>query len=604
MSIKIKQEHEKDIIVLNQFEAIRKKPNMYMGNVKLLEEKVTIIKDDSIIHKDIVWSQGLMQMMIEIFENALDEAKRCKGSMESIDVFIDFDANSISVRDYGGGFRNANNIHPKTNKTIVRTALEELHAGSNFADNDKNILGTHGVGSSCVNILSKYFRVTTQNETHFVEYKWDDFNVIDETIKKRKPTKNSMGTEIEFTPSTDVFGDAKWDSDIIRTYLSFKQFMIKRDSVIGNLVINTKCKKDGIVSEFVLSENFIPECISVETKMGQLFLWRKIENGTSVGFVNGSNCTGAHINIIKDWVNTYFGYNLAHHFYDFMFVLNVPSSLMLFSEQNKTKYAISRQEIEPLLEKDMKRKIISAITKSSISKDIKDDVEKRLYNDNIKKIRAAQKNNKKKISDKYHAPSKIKRCLYITEGDSAKGGILQSRNGEEDGVYALRGKIKNTRHLSDLANNKEITDIMSILCIEPNTNKDSAFEYVIIATDPDPDGIGHICPLTINFFYRWFPQVIKNNHLYILSTPLVVCNSNGDRKYFYSIDEFNEYAKHNKVTSVNYLKGLGSLNQDDWDFVMNNKVLFQVTIDSNAKKYLDIAFGDSVKKRKEWLSSK
>lgn len=598
--INIKQEHEKDIVVLNQFEAIRKKPNIYMGNVKLGEDKLALIINDSIISKEVVWSQGLMQMLIEIFENALDEAKRCKGDMKTVTVKVDFDTNMVSVKDSGGGFRNAEKIHPKTNKSIVRTALEELHAGSNFADNDKNILGTHGVGSACVNILSKMFSVKTQNETHFVSYVWDDFKVIDEIVEERV---GGMGTEISFIPSKDVFGEAKWDEDIVSTYLSFKQMLIKKDPVINNLQIKVEYIKEGISSNIKLSTNFIPECIEVETKMGHILLWKKLENGTTVGFVNGSNCIGPHVNIVKDWLNDAFDYNLSHHFYDFMFILNVPSKQMLFSDQNKTKYAINRQEIEPTLVKEFKKKLISNVIKSSIYKDIKEDIEKRLYNDNMKKIRSAQKTSKKKISDKYHAPSKSKDYLFLTEGDSAKGGILQARNAETEGVFALRGKVKNAKHLSDLVKNREITDIMAILGVEPNSNKTSQYKAVVIATDPDPDGIGHICPLLINFFYRWFPDIIKNKQLYVLSTPLVVVGSSKDRKYFYSMDEFNEYAAKNKVTNVTYLKGLGSLSEDDWDFVMKNKVLFQINVDKSAKKYLDIAFGDSVRKRKEWLSN-
>lgn len=191
----------------------------------------------------------------------------------------------------------------------------------------------------------------------------------------------------------------------------------------------------------------------------------------------------------------------------------------------------------------------------------------------------------------------------IISHNSAMGGILQARNAETEGVFALRGKVKNAKHLSDLVKNREITDIMAILGVEPNSNKTSQYKAVVIATDPDPDGIGHICPLLINFFYRWFPDIIKNKQLYVLSTPLVVVGSSNNRKYFYSMDEFNEYAAKNKVTNVTYLKGLGSLSEDDWDFVMKNKVLFQINLDKSTKKYLDIAFGDSVRKRKEWLSN-
>ncbi|MGL4451732.1 MAG: toprim domain-containing protein, partial [Sarcina sp.] len=449
--------------------------------------------------------------------------------------------------------------------------------------------------------LSEMFSVATQNETHYVEYVWNDFNVVSEDV--RECNSKNTGTTISFIPSREVFGKAKWDLNIIKTYLSFKQMLIKKDPIINNLIVKVTVTKGDSTSEMSLSSDFIPQCVEVETKLGHIMIWKKIENGTSVGFVNGSMCTGPHINIVRDWVNTMLGYNLSHHFYDVMVILNVPSTLMLFTDQNKTKYAIARQEIEPIMDKSFKKKLLSLMLKSPITSEIKEEIEKRLYSDNIKKIRSVQKNNKKKISDKYHAPSKSKINLFLTEGDSAKGGILQARNAQTDGVYALRGKVKNAKHLSDIANNKEYTDIMSIMGIEPNTNKKTQFDYIIIATDPDPDGIGHICPLLINFFFNWFPDVIRDRKLYILSTPLVVCGSFSDRKYFYSLDEFEAYAKTHKTTNVNYLKGLGSLSPDDWEYVMSNKLLLQVVDDRSARKYLDIAFGNSVRKRKMWLSN-
>lgn len=595
---------EKEIIVLNQFEAIRKNPNIYMGNVDIVEDKVILISNDKILQCERTYSQGMHQMFIEIFENALDEAKRCKGSMKSITVEINYDNNKITISDSGGGFKNAHTIHNKTNKTVVRTALEELHAGSNFKDNDKNILGTHGVGSSCVNILSKYFSVSTQNDTHIVEYVWDDFKVISENIKKRK--SKQTGTTISFIPSKDVFGEAIWDKEIIQTYLSFKQFLIKSDNVIKNLELCLYEVKNGKSTHMTLSNGFLnnTNLISINTPIGDLFLWEKYENGSTVGFVNGSSCVGSHINVVREWINSHFEYNLSHHFYDFMFIMNVPSNLMSFSDQNKTKYAIGRNIIEPIIEKNFKQKLIRSINKSQFYKNVKAEIEKRLYSDNIKKIKTSQKKAKKSISDKYFPPSKQKKYLLITEGESAKGGVLQARNSETDGVYSLRGKIKNAKHLSDLVKSNEICDIMSILNIEPNSDKISQYEYIVIATDPDPDGVGHICPLIINLFYRWFPMILRQKQLYLLSTPLVVCGQYGKRKYFYNIDEFNDYAKTNKVTNVNYLKGLGSLSVEDWEYVMANKIMYQFQIDSTTKKYLDIAFGDSVNKRKDWLSNK
>jgi DNA gyrase/topoisomerase IV subunit B len=98
-----------------------------------------------------------MHLLVEILENALDEAKRCKGKMKNISVIVNLDTNEVTVTDEGQGFHEAAKKHSKTKKNVVRTALEELHAGSNFVDSSTNLLGTHGVGSAVVNILSKDF---------------------------------------------------------------------------------------------------------------------------------------------------------------------------------------------------------------------------------------------------------------------------------------------------------------------------------------------------------------------------------------------------------------------------------------------------------------
>jgi len=109
----------------------------------------------------------------------------------------------------------------------------------------------------------------------------------------------------------------------------------------------------------------------------------------------------------------------------------------------------------------------------------------------------------------------------------------------------------------------------------------------------------HISSLLLNFFYKWFPHIIEEGRLFKLVTPLVVCDHKNSRKYFYSLEEFSTFTE--KISNVNYLKGLGSLSIDDWNHVMTNKVLFQVVIDRSSGKFLDIAFGDSSAKRKKWL---
>ncbi len=174
-----------------------------------------------------------------------------------------------------------------------------------------------------------------------------------------------------------------------------------------------------------------------------------------------------------------------------------------------------------------------------------------------------------------------------------------------DGVYSLKGKIKNARTVKDLSTNAEIIDLMNILNLEPGDGSSCSFANVAIATDWDPDGIGHIASLVINLFHKWFPQVIDSGKLNILITPLVSNDAHKQRQYFYSLEEFGDYEKSGKpMKNIRYLKGLGSLSIADWEVVMADRNMFKLRSDRQAAKYMDIAFGLNAGKRKLWLEGK
>lgn len=190
----------------------------------------------------------------------------------------------------------------------------------------------------------------------------------------------------------------------------------------------------------------------------------------------------------------------------------------------------------------------------------------------------------------------------IVSHNSSMGSILQKRNPKDDGVYALKGKIKNCRTIGDLSENREILEIMHILGLDPTvkTSTLSGYKRVVISTDADPDG-AHIASLIINLFHKWFPQVIKSGQLTILKTPLVSVGDGKRRKYFFDLDEFKKSSTKGSGT-VRYLKGLGSLSVDDWEYVMGNKRIVTIKGSPEDDTYLEMAFGDSSEKRKKWLS--
>jgi DNA gyrase/topoisomerase IV subunit B len=336
----------KEIIALNSFEAIRLRPGMWIGPISMIEEKIPIIKDGKLQSVDKPWSPGFMHLIVEILENALDEAKRMKGKMKNIHVTVDLDTNKVIVSDDGNGFYKANSRHSKTKKNVVRTAMEDLHAGSNFMDSSTNILGTFGVGSAVVNILSQEFSVTTVNGTHYVHYDWKDYKVVKED-RRRKETSDQRGTSVSFIPSSEIFPGYKWDEELIRTYLSFKNYLIGQDHQLKKLKIDGQFVRNGALEDIGIVNNFLPEKhIAIKNSLGTVLLWSSYDRSCSVSFVNGSQCTGIHQKIINDWGNDFFGYNLAHHFYETVVALDVPSTLMRFGDQNKSKYDVTRFEIE------------------------------------------------------------------------------------------------------------------------------------------------------------------------------------------------------------------------------------------------------------------
>jgi DNA gyrase/topoisomerase IV subunit B len=475
-----------------------------------------------------------------------------------------------------------------------------LRAGSNFNNDDINesIVGTNGMGVSLVNVLSKMFKIVTINETHYYEQTWNDYVRTDPKVSANDG-KMQKGTEITFEPVGEIFGRTKWDQDILSTDIAFKKRLIKKDPIIKNLELEFYWddKKVDLDINFFTKDSFV-----IETPIGEVIIWEKFDGGGPVSFINSAMCSGIHQRIVNEFINAKLDDTLGHHFYDTFIAFNLPPKLVKFGDQNKTRFVTPREEVEGTISRNVSSKM-QAFFKTSLFQNILKKVEERKTDGHVKKLRAEKKKVNVKQSHKYFPASRSSaENLFIVEGLSAMGSILQKRDPQNDGVYALKGKIKNCRTLSDLSENKEILEMMQILNLDPtikNAQMISGYKRVVIATDPDPDG-AHITSLLINMFYKWFPFVIVNNQLTILKTPLVTIGDGKKRRYFFDMEEFKASKSGN--TGIRYLKGLGSLSLDDWEFVMSNKRLISISAPTKSKEYLEMAFGDSSDLRKKWLS--
>jgi len=589
---------KKEIQVLSEREHILLRPTVYVGSVKPTDEKVPIIKDGKLYVEQRNISVGMYKLFDEVFSNSLDEAKRMKGKMKNIFIQIETSNNCISVKDTGNGFYKGTDINKISGRSNIETAVSQLRAGSNFENDDveESLVGTNGMGVSLVNVLSKHFSIETVNEKNYYYQAWKNYERTEPKIKEKGSSKT--GTEVSFIPLGNVFGNSKWDKEVLTSILVLKYDLIKRDPILKNLKIDLRW--DG--EDINLSPEFLPkDSFKIDTEIGQVTIWEKYENSGSISFVNSAICSGIHQKIVNDFINTKLDDTLGHHFYDCLIVLNLAPKYVKFGDQNKTRFVTTREEIENLLLNKFGAKLQNFF-KTELFERVLKKVEDRKNDGYVKKLRAEKRKINLTHSHKYFPAQKsLAENLFVVEGLSAMGSILQKRNPKEDGVYALKGKIKNCKNLGDLSGNKEILELMHILGLDPMQKNPELVGYkkIIIATDPDPDG-SHITSLIINLFYKWFPAIIKTKRLGSLKIPLVSIGEGKKRKYLWDLAEL----KTNKLSgSIRYLKGLGSLSTDDWEWVMGNKVLLSIEESEDSKEKLEMAFGDSSELRKKWLSN-
>jgi DNA gyrase/topoisomerase IV subunit B len=589
---------KKEIKVLSEREHILLRPTVYVGSVKPTDEKVPIIRNNKLFIESKKISVGMYKLFDEVFSNSLDEAKRMNGKMKSIYIEVSSKDNNVSIRDTGNGFYKGTDINKVSGKTNIETAVSQLRAGSNFENDDveESLVGTNGMGVSLVNVLSKYFSIETINEKSYYFQEWRNYEGSSPKVSKNTD-KGKTGTTVTFKPLSDVFGYDKWDKEVLSTTLILKYDLIKRDPVLSKL--NIELTWDG--EKIDLNPSFLPEeSFKINTEIGQITIWEKYEGSGPISFVNSAMCTGIHQKIINDFVNSKLDDTLGHHFYDSMIVLNLPPKYVKFGDQNKTRFVTTREEIENLLMNKFGSKLQNFF-KTELFERILKKVEERKNEGYVKKLRAEKRKVNLKHSHKYFPAQKaLAENLFIVEGLSAMGSILQKRNPKEDGVYALKGKIKNCKNIGDLSDNKEILELMQILGLDPTSRNIEAVGYkkIVIATDPDPDG-SHITSLLINLFYRWFPMVIRSKRLSFLKIPLVSVGDSKKRKYYWDLDDFK---KAKPSGNTRYLKGLGSLSLEDWEWVMTNKSLISIEESEDSKEKLEMAFGDSSELRKRWLS--
>ena len=247
------------------------------------------------------------------------------------------------------------------------------------------------------------------------------------------------------------------------------------------------------------------------------------------------------------------------------------------------------------------RKILN--TPSIIDPIVEAQLAKKIAADRRAATLAQKKLRKVKVA-KHISANRDDATLKIVEGDSAMGFLLKVRDPNKVGAYPLRGVIMNTWDMkpADVLKNKELSELVSVLGLDitdPNSIDDMTYKHIAILTDADHDGIGHISPLLIAFFYKFWPRLLLEKKVKITRTPIMISTKAKLVKWFYAYEEASEFKSNQSGWKHRYIKGLGSLQEEEYSTIINQPVYDTVTVDD--AKTFEMMFGKESQLRKDYM---
>lgn len=619
----------KNIEVLKGLEPVRLRPGMYIGNTG---------------------RSGLNHLVQELIDNSVDE--HLAGYCKNIYVSINEDG-SATVSDDGRGV--PVDIHATEGIPAERVVYTVLHAGGKFNGNTYKISGgLHGVGSAVVNALSKKLIVDVARDGYLYhdsyEYGNPTTELIDGNLPKEKLKTRRTGTTVTLYPDESIFETVKFKADAIRQriketcYLNPEltiTFENKRDGkepIVfhqpGGLsafvedisegltrtspVVAISGEKDGISADivFLMTEDGEENIIGFTNNI------TNPEGGTHVtGFKTGfakliNNYARNELGLLKDKDSNLSGADIRS---GMQAIISVKHPDPQFEGQTKTK--LSNTDVTKAVDDIVKEQLTVYFDRNyEVLKDICD----RAVALSKKKAMDKSKINISKFSFEGNGKlakqesNDVEKCeIFIVEGDSAGGSAKTARNRKYQAILPLRGKILNVekKPVAKVLENAEIKALINafgcgFLQGYGNDFDISKLNYnkIIIMTDADVDG-AHIATLLLTFFYRFFPDLIREGHIYIAIPPLYRVGEGKNIKYLYSDDELAKYRKtHQNKFMIQRYKGLGEMDADQlYETTMDpdNRVLKQVSINSivEANQLTQTLMGTEVAPRREYIET-
>lgn len=595
---------EDNIRSLEWQEHIRLRPGMYIGK----------LGDGSSA------DDGIYILIKEIIDNSIDEFVMKSGKK----IEIKLDDGKIIVRDYGRGI--------PLGKVV--DAVSKMNTGGKYDSKAfKKSVGLNGVGTKAVNALSDFFRVKSIREGQVKIAEFSKGLITDDKAETETVDKN--GTEISFVPDSTIFANFKYRKEYIEKMLKNYAYLNPGLKLYfnGTVYYSENGLKDLLTEE--IEEETLYPIIHLKDEDIEVAITHsdRSQSETYFSFVNGQNTTqgGTHLNAFREaYVKTireFFNKNFEASDIRKSIIAAVSIKVVepVFESQTKTK--LGSNEIEP--GKQTVRTFVIDFLKSKLDNflhknpEVADAIQRKilisererkelsgiqkLARDRAKKVSL---HNKKLRDCRQHysdqkALRKSESTIFITEGDSASGSITKSRDVETQAVFSLKGKPLNCYGMTKkvVYENEEFNLLQAALNIE-NSLEELRYNHVVIATDADVDGM-HIRLLLITFFLQFFPDLIKNGHLYILQTPLFRVRNKKETRYCYTEEErvkaLNELGKNPEITRF---KGLGEISPDEFKHFIGKDIRLEPVVlgkDTTIENLLEFYMGKNTPDRQLFI---
>ena len=613
------------IQILEGLEAVRKRPGMYIGSTS---------------------AKGLHHLVYEIVDNSVDEA--LAGYCDHIEVTINKD-NSITVVDNGRGIPVG--IQAKAHKPAVEVVFTILHAGGKFGGGGYKVSGgLHGVGASVVNALSEWLEVNVYVDGYEYYQRYERGKVMCE-LQKIGPTEK-RGTTVHFLPDKEIFEETVFDYKVLKQRLreiafltkglrisltdvreeepilssfhyeggirEYVAYLNKANTPLYDEIIYCEGEKDGVLVEVALqhndgyNENVYSFVNNITTPEGGTHLV-----GMRSALTKTFNDYARKNKLLKDNEQSLTGEDIRE---GLTAIVSIKIGEPQFEGQTKQK--LGNSEARGAVESIVSDKLSVFLEQNpAIGKLI---VEKSVMAQRARDAarKARDLTRRKGALDSMSLPGKLADCsdkdpakceIYIVEGDSAGGSAKTARSRATQAILPLRGKILNVEkaRLDKILVNNEIKAMITAFGTGIHEDFDITklrYHKIIIMTDADVDG-AHIATLLLTFFYRFYPDLISEGHIYIAIPPLYRVGEGKNIKYLYSDDELAKYRKtHTSKFTIQRYKGLGEMDADQlYETTMNpeTRLLKQVSVNSRieANQLTQTLMGTEVAPRREYIET-